>query len=410
MKRIVLALAVVGLSIPSAFAAPWMFERAIDVSPAPNGQAKVFHHLDSSGRRNLAAAGDGVVIAWEDDRDGSPRVYLAYKRNDEEAFPKPLRISGNGEAYEPSLIALDDSRIAVAWEEAEQVWARLVRFGEQPALGPVHRLSRERGAQVSLAGERSGLVAVWSERSARYGRIRAQRLEVDGLSLQPGAGCPVDRAPPTDEQLYPAAELLRERLVVAWEDRRPKHTIIMASVEQPPGSCEFEGPARISEKPKGRDLPYGAGHGVSRVALGPFGGDALFAAWADKRDFRNGYDIWGAFFHAGDAGFGKNEPVQDDFGGLAKQRHATVAGHEDGTLVVAWDDDREGNPDLMLSWREDGDWSDDWPLPLASGPGWQSNPSIVLDAAGDLHAAWVERDRLGGATRLRYAHGRRLAE
>ena len=225
-------------------------------------------------------------------------------------------------------------------------------------------------------------------------------------ALEPVISCPVDPAPPADEQLYPSAVVTDNRLVVAWEDRRPKHTIIMAAVELPGEPCHFSEPIRISENPMAGNLPYGAGHGVSRVAIGGFGTHGIFAAWADKRNFRDGYDIWGADFSLSKGGFGANEKVQDDFGGLSKQRHATVGGHANGMLVVAWDDEREGDADIMLSWRVNGEWSDDWPLPVASGTGQQSNPSIALDNEGNLHLGWVERDKIGGTTRLKYAFGR----
>lgn len=389
-------------------AAPWSFGDALTVARQPaDAQAPVFHHLDASGRRNIAVSPRGVAIAWEDDRDGTPRIYLAYKPMAADRFVDEVRVSGEGEAYEPSLVALDEDRFALAWEEADQVWMRLLRIGTTaPTLGPLYRLSLQRGAQASLSADGDALVAVWSERPQRFGRIRASRLLPQALKLRVGEGCPVDAVPPSDEQLYPAAAVLQGRLVVAWEDRRPKHTIIMAAIETQPGTCRFSAPARISDKRSSRNLPYGAGHGVSRVALRSVGDRTVFAAWADKRNFRNGYDIWGAFYRLGETGFGRNERVQDDFGGLSKQRHASVAGNVHGLLAVAWDDEREGNTDIMLSWREADGWSDDWPLPDASGPGWQSSPGIVLDDAGNLHAAWIERDRAGGATRLKYAFGR----
>lgn len=180
----------------------------------------------------------------------------------------------------------------------------------------------------------------------------------------------------------------------------------MAAVEDEAASCRFSAPVRISEQLPDAGLPYGAGHGVSRVALDRVSEDRLFAAWADKRDFRNGYDIWGAFYQAGNAVFDRNEIVQDDFGELSKQHHAAVASHDGGALVIAWDDEREGNADVMLSWYDSNGWSDDWPLPGASGPGQQSNPTVTLDSQGNLHAAWVERDDVGGVTRLKYGFGR----
>ena len=184
----------------------------------------------------------------------------------------------------------------------------------------------------------------------------------------------------------------------------------MAAAAPSTEPCRFTQPVRISEKPEGRNLPYGTGHGVSRVALDRFGKDRVFAAWADKRNFRDGYDIWGAEFVPGKGQFSANEKVQDDFSDLSKQRYATVDGLPNGMLVVAWSDEREGNADVMLSWREQGEWSEDWPIPLASGEAEQSNPSIALDGAGNLHLAWIERDSVGGVTRLKYAKGTYLRE
>jgi hypothetical protein len=216
----------------------------------------------------------------------------------------------------------------------------------------------------------------------------------------------VDPLPPTDEQLYPSGVVSGGDLVVAWEDRRPKHTIIMAASARTENPCRFTQASRISYKPEENTLPYGTGHGVSRVAVGHFDRDKVFAAWADKRDFRDGYDIWGTVYRSDKQAFGPNEKVQDDFSGLSKQRYATVDSLPNGMLVVAWSDEREGHADLMLSWREADEWSDDWPIPVASGEGHQSNPSIALDSQGHLHVAWVERETVGGVTRLKYAMGR----
>ncbi|MCU7932873.1 MAG: hypothetical protein KZQ90_18925 [Candidatus Thiodiazotropha sp. (ex Codakia rugifera)] len=389
-------------------AAPWQFEHAVNVAGVESSTThKIFHHLDSSGRRNIAASTLGVAVAWEDDRDVTPRIYLAFKPNTEDSFKYAVQISGEGEAYEPSLVALANNRFVVAWEENSQIFSRMVEFKGELRLGPTSQLNKGTAAHVSLVQHMGHLFALWSERTGRYGQIRSQRLSVNtNGTLEPGINCPIDKVPPTDEQLYPTGVITDNRLVVAWEDRRPKHTIIMAATELQGGHCRYSEPIRISEKPESRNLPYGTGHGVSRVALGRFGSDGVFAAWADKRDFRDGYDIWGANFSLSQGGFGTNEKVQDDFGGLSKQRHATVGGHAKGMLVVAWDDEREGNADIMLSWRENGEWSEDWPLPVASDAGQQSNPSIALDSEGNLHIAWVERNAIGATTRLKYAFGK----
>ena len=301
MKPAVIAVLFCCLPPLAAIAAPWSFDAPLAVTTPPP-QTTVFHHLDSSGRRNIAAADGTVAIAWEDDGDGTPRIYLAHKAYEEARFATALQVSGANEAFEPSILALGGKRFAVAWEEDGQVWARLVQIGDAPVPGPLLKISPASGAQASLANDGDGILVVWSEREGRFGRIRALRLGTDGLNLTPGKGCPVDTVPPIDEQLYPSGAVLQGRLVVAWEDRRPRHTIIMAAIETKPASCRFSAPVRISAKPPGRNLPYGAGHGVSRVALDRVGNERLFAAWADKRDFRHGYDIWGSYYQIGEAG------------------------------------------------------------------------------------------------------------
>lgn len=394
MKRLsVLLLAVIPLC---GWSGEWSFSEPITLADA--GDKRIFHHLESSGRRNVAVSGDSVAVTWEDDRDGTPRVYLASKPLDTDKF-STLRISGDGEAYEPSITGLPKQRFLLAWEEDGQVMAAVAGPGGR---GPVLQLSQHAAGQPSVASRGDTAVVVWSERPARHGQIRMARLSVgEDDRLQVAADCNVDSQPPADEQTYPAVSLLNDELIVAWEDRRPGHTIILAVHGQ---ACEFSEPKRISEAIEQRSAVYGKGHGVARVALSAYGSDQLLAAWADKRDFREGYDIYATSYRAGQ-GFGANQRVQDDFGGVARQWHPTVTGHADGRLLVAWTDEREGSADIMLSEYVDGEWTDDMILPGASGPGQQSQPSILLDEAGRLHVVWVARETPDATTRVLYMVG-----
>lgn len=387
-------------------AQPWQFEKPITVAGNPNG--KTFHHLESSGRRNIAVSANTIAIAWEDDRNGVPGIYLARKKINDKTFTDEVKISNEGEAYEPSLIALDNNRFAVAWEAGARIHLRLVT---PDGLGPVVVPVKHESMQVSLARHKQQVLLVYSQRDERYGRIVMQSMKVDGQTLRAGSTCPVDAKPVQDDQLYPAVTVVGERAIVAWEDRRPGHTIIMAAQYELNEPCRFTPPQRVSEGGSGQDAGFGKGHGVSRVALAKYGTDRVLAAWADKRDFREGYDIYAADYrHERQPGkqslFGANSRVQDSFGGVAQQWHATVAGDASGRLVVAWDDNRDGNADIFLSWKEDGGWSDDMAVPGAHGDGEQVHPSIVLDEEGNLHMAWVERQETGGATQLHYLLGR----
>ena len=382
----------------SVYGQPWEFSAPLEVT-ATRGEG-IFHHLESSGRRNIAVSDDTIAVAWEDNRDGTPRIYLARKTRSAASFSSEIKISGDGEAYEPSLVALEQDHFAVAWEETNRIHARLIGPSE---MGPVVVLGEAGASQASLAVEGEQLFLVFSQPEGQFARIWLQPLTFEALSLRQLPACPVDAKPPTDDQFYPTLVSLASRLVVAWEDRRPGHTIIMAAQNNPQATCRFSSPQRISERPPGPSMPYGKGHGVARVALASYGPQRVLAVWADKRDFREGYDIYAADYLSGsNALFGPNMKVQDSFGGYAQQWHASVAGHAADSLVVAWDDNRDGDANIMLSWREDDEWSDDLAVPGATGAGEQNHPSLQLDRDGNLHLAWIERTTIGGPTRVRY--------
>lgn len=387
---------------PVALAQPWEFGKPVTVTTTSG--AGIFHHLESSGRRNIAVSSDTVAVVWEDNRDATPRIYLTRKPVTAASFTTEMRVSDTGEAYEPTLLALADNRFALAWEEDSRIFVRLVT----PAgAGPIVRIGNNGASHASLTSQGNELLLVYSQREERFGRIWLQRFVVDDRSLRPKQRCPVDALAPKDDQLYPTVISVAGRVIVAWEDRRPGHTIIMAAQNSDQAACTFTPPQRISERPPGPAMPFGKGHGVARVALASYGSGQALAVWADKRNFREGYDIYAADYqNLAEALFGPNRKVQDSFGGYAQQWHATTAGHASGRLVVGWDDNRDGNANIMLSWWEDEDWSDDLTVPGAAGPGEQQHPSLYLDRDGNLHLAWMERDSIGGPTRIRYLFGK----
>lgn len=381
------------LAAAGVSAQPWRFGEPVPVTPVAGH--RVFHHLESAGRRNIAASGDRVGVIWEDDRSGTPEVYVAMKTAGSDGFDDDLRVSGGSEAYEPALAPLGAGDFVAAWEENGEIFARVL--GDRP--GPPLRLGE--GTQASLDVADADVLVVWSEPRGEVSQIRFARLaRLPQDALAPRETCVVDPRPPAAGQLYPAVVASRDGPLVAWEDRRRGHTVILWSLGEAAG-CGFKAPALLNEVSPTRDLPYGKGYGVARVALARFGPSAVVAVWEDKRDFRNGYDIFAALRADGPA-FGANHRVQDDFGGNSRQWHAAVAGDDDGTLVAAWDDDRDGTSDLWLSWREGDGWSDDLAVPGASGGGEQAQPALALDGKGNLHLAWVARQEVNGPTRLLY--------
>ncbi len=392
-------------------AAPWEFEPAISVTT--DSATGVFTHLESSGRKSIAVADGWVAVAWEDNRDGVSRCYVAVKQAGHNKFSPSFQVSGNAEAAEPAIVGLSGGRFALAWEEAGQIRARVLTTTQQDALVKLSaplQLSAATSTQASLSYSKdNGLFAVWSEHGKQYWQIRLAKLQVSGQGKINTSGLILVDAAGKGDQSYPSiAELAGDKTMVAWEDRRAGHTRILTATSNSVNAASFETKELNEYLWRGKNLGLGMGTGVMRVSLAAHGQDGVAAVWADKRDFPSGYDVYGSFARGPNLTFGANEKVQDEFGDTYAQWHPTVAANRDGRVAVVWDDDREGSPDVWLSWRNADGWSGDLAVPGASGAGVQSDPSIAMDELGNLHLVWVEKADLNSPSRIRYLFARAI--
>ena len=390
----------------TTFAAPWAFDPPIIVSH--DAGAQTYAHLESAGRKSIAVSDTWVAVTWEDNRDGVSRCYVALKAPGKNTFGKAMRVSGAGEAYEPVVVGLTQGRFALAWEEGGRVHARLLVRGQ---LGQPITLGTHAAVQVSLGyAAPDALFATWSEKPKQYWQIQAARLLLGrGAALKVASPSAIETAALEGDQSYPSVVALSaKKLVVAWEDRRAGHTRILSSISNT-GGVRFTPAQQINDAVwLGQMGGFGRGTGVMRVALSPYANAGVAAVWADKRDFLSGYDVYVALMPDAAQKFGANEKAQDDFGNAVAQWHPAIGSNRQGQVVVAWDDDRDGSPDIWLSWRTASGWSDDLAVPGASGAGVQSDPALVLDAAGNLHLAWVEKADLNSPSHIRYVRGRWL--
>jgi len=382
-----LAGAAAGLALLAALA------RAEPIDVAAGGPG-VFLHLDASGRKSLAASGDWVALAWEDNRSGGPRCRLALKRIGDTTFRH--HELGRGECFEPAVAALDRGRFLLIWEDEAGVAAALAG-ADGPA--PAARLAAS-GGQGSVAWHPElGAFAAWSAPDGRWRRLWLAPLAIDGTRVEPAPARAADPVPPADDQSFPVLAATAKGLALAWEDRRHGHTVIHAS--HSPDGRAWTPPRRLSGNPTGKaEGGLGRGTGAMRPALAGFG-DGLAATWLDKRDFLSGYDVYAALSEDGGARYGKDGKAQDAFGDAIAQWHAAVAGNRRGDLVIAFDDERDGTADIWLTRLTPAGWSENHTLPATSGPGRQTDPAIALDESGHLHLAWIDR-RDDGTTRLRY--------
>ncbi|MDD5388137.1 MAG: hypothetical protein PHD37_02255 [Gallionellaceae bacterium] len=372
------------LAAVAAVAAP------IDVAPMG-----IYHHLDASGRRNLALAGGQVALVWEDSRSGSPRCYLGLKAGGETTFREYSL--GHGECFDPVVAALDGQRFLLAWEDESGINSSIA-----DAAGPGASINLGAGSHASVAAHPVvGAHVAWNAPAGRWQRVWRAQLRVEGARLRAGKAQAADGAPPSDDQSFPALAASEHGVLLAWEDRRHGHTVIYAS-RSADGQI-WNAPLRVSGNPTGKaQNDLGRGTGAMRPAVAGFGA-RFAAAWLDKRDFLSGYDVYAALSEG--AGFAKDVKAQDSFGDAIAQWHVAAAGNRRGDLLIAWDDERDGTSDIWLTRLTPGGYSEDFTFPDLSGPARQSDPAIALDEAGNLHLAWIERAAGGesnGPTRLRY--------
>lgn len=378
--------------------AGWLFGDRIAVAPVEG--ANVFQHLDATGRKSLAVSGDIVAAVWEDNRSGSPQAYVAFKSGDQNKFSPATPISSGKSAFAPTVVALSDGRFLAGWEQDENVWVRTLT---PQGSGPVVKLGKNGSTQIAL-GTRDGktVFAAWCERHGEFNRIMAQELKIDGGRVQRhGQAHSVDRKPPKADQSYPSVAVTADGAVIAWEDRRHQHTILLYSHAERGGA--FSPPRELNEVIK-KSQRYGRGNGVTRVALTAYGDRNVVATWMDKRGEMTGYDIYAAFSHDGGRRFEKNEMVQDEFADNFTQWHPAVAADRDGRIAVAWDDDRDEVLTIFVAWKKPNGWSENLtPPPVSAGEGEKTNPVIALDARGILHLMWLEKATPESPGRVLYA-------
>ena len=379
----------------------WVFDDRTAITATV--QDRVYHHLDGSGRKHIAATRQSVAAVWEDNRSQAPQVYVALKSFSGDSFSAALQVSNGEEAYEPSIAALSNNRYALAFEQDSSVVVRILTAG---GLGPPTPLSHKAASHVSITSFNERGFASWRERDNGrwFLRVAALRIEDSNRFIVESMQS-IEASGLETPLLFPAIAVNAAGLCVAWEDRRAGHTRLLVS-HTPNADQPFNAPQSLNEFFSDRNQ-YDKGNGVTRVSLASFGEDEILAAWMDKRRGGNGYGIFAALGADAGKNFGPNEKVHAEEGDRQPHYNPATAGNQAGDFVIAWDDFRRGDSDIWISaYNPDLEWSQDYAPPVASGSGEQSHSSIAFDEQRNLHLLWIERSDLDGPSRLWYSPGR----
>jgi len=393
MKRLIAFLCLLS---PVLYAEDLQFNDAISVTLNKPG---VFHHLDASGRKNIAVNNTHVAVVWEDNRNGKPQVYTTIKALISSRFPKAIQLSNEShDAYEPTLLVIDNNAFLYAWEQNQHIWLTTVKNNK--AAPPV-QLDQQRSSQVSLTRTTNGKIyAAWIQHVNRQQQLVISELKIDKQQINILPARIVDTYHSPRRQSHPSLVAIKNGLVIGWEDRQHGHTRIYTSYSVDGKS--FAKKQVLNDFIPPQNSEFGRGTGATRVALASDGNNKVTAVWMDKRNFLGGYDVYAAISTDAGKHFGPDEKAQDMLGENQPQWHPAIAMTSTGKILVAWDDPRDDSPDIWYAQRTADGWSDDETIPAASGEGAQTSPSIAYDAQGRIHLIWLQKMNQG--TKLRYCH------
>ncbi len=339
------------------------------ISDYPQGRAQA--GTLSAGQRGVAIGSDGVAVAvWSDTREGRSNIYLAKSRDGGRTFGSNVRVNdipGTAGLF-GATVALDrHNRAHLVWFDNRDGDYDIYYVGESDrpdGLTPAVRVNDDKDNPVEadvfgdgeptssadpafqtlpcLAVDASGVIYVaWQDYRRNQADIYFAKSTDGGKTF--GRNLRVNDDIGRAGQLYPSLAVdARGTLYLAWHDfRRGNQDIYF--------SRSTDGGKTFSRNIRVNDDQGTAGQFNPSLAVDPEG--PVYLAW---HDLRNGQaDIYFAVSRDGGATFSPNRRLNDDRG-EAYQFHPSLGVGSRGTVAVAWEDYRNGQADIYLTYSRDG--------------------------------------------------------
>lgn len=159
-------------------------------------------------------------------------------------------------------------------------------------------------------------------------------------------------------------------------------------------STAISGSLQLAKRIFSDDEPVSTNAGTNQVepviVSHPNQSNTLYAAWIDSRDWNQ--DIYVAHSTDGGTTWSAGVKVNDDTGNAA-QYEPTIAIGSDGTLYLAWVDERNGNPDIYVARSNDNGttWSTNVRADDDKTMSTQSEPSLIYDNDNTLYLTWRDQ-------------------
>lgn len=341
----------------------------VRVSDFPPGRAQA--GALSAGQRGLAIGTAGVAVAvWSDTREGESNIYLSKSHDGGRVFGSNVRVNdvpGTAGLF-GATVALDrQNRAHVVWfdnrdgdydiyyaheldrgdgfttairiNDDKDAPVEVDAFGEDesaasagPAFQTLPSLAVDRNGAIYFAWQdyRRNQADIYFAKSVDGGKTVTRNLRVNDDVGRAG-------------QLYPSLAVdARGTLYLAWHDFRKGNQDIYFS-RSADGGQTFSRNIRVN------DDPETAGQFNPSLAVDDEG--AVYVAWHDLRAGQA--DIYFAASRDGGATFSPNRRLNDDRG-EAYQFHPSLGAGKNGAVAAAWEDYRNGQADIYLTYSADG--------------------------------------------------------
>jgi predicted amidohydrolase len=383
-----------------------------DGEPGALGKSSLIAESPSGEQVAPALASDGsenVVLAWQDDRNGTPNIYLARSPDAGATFGNAAQLSPSPNAQITPAVVATGTFVYAAWQELDPITGSriLTSFSADagatftkpvPASGAASEPLDE--WKPTLAASPSGLVVLaFVSGSNGNERVLCGRSTAGSIAWQI---TPCDGGPPAFEglnirnnQWAPAVAInnTNGEVAVAWTDFRAYNWDIVLARSQD-GGLSFSSASRIDDGTDARERLHN-----DPALLFSLNG-SLLAAWTDVRLRRAPSKA-----RVAQAPPGSIAPSLE-LGSAPPNAHAyrpRLASTDAGAVLAVWQDFRSQSGGIYLALSTDAGASfgpemriDDGGHPLA--------PSIAPLPGGKAIIAW--EDTRSGARRIRFVTGK----
>jgi hypothetical protein len=391
-----------------------------DGEPGALGKSSLIAESPSGEQVAPALTSDGlsnVVLAWQDDRNGTPQIYLARSPDAGVTFGAAAPVSPSPSAQITPAVVATGTFVYVAWQEIDPTTGSRIFTSFSSDAGatftkpaPVSGASSEPLDEwkPALAASPSGVVVLaFVSGSTGNERVLCGRSTAGSIAWQI---TPCDGGPPAfdglnirNNQWAPAVAIndTTSEVAVAWTDFRAYNWDIVLARSQDAGQS-FSVASRIDDGTDARERLHGDPALLFVETLnGP-----LLAAWTDVRLRRAPSKARVALAPPGSIA------PSLELGSAPPNAHAyrpRLASTDTGAVIAVWQDFRPQN----------GDQSNAVYLALSADAGASFGPEERIDDGGPSHqlapalaplpggkAIVVWEDTRSGARRIRFVTGK----